>query len=199
MARPREFDTDTVLEAAMTTFWRDGYESASVSDLVTATGVGRASLYNAFGDKHGLFEACLRHYAEGRVPLWMGRLADGERGLDDIRAFLSQLGGVVAASPEAAPSGCLIMNTSVERGAGDPFVRDMAAEYRADLADAFRAALNRALELGEIEGPIEGRAEVLVLGAMGLFTALRAGADAAEINRLIAGLEQLLDSWARGA
>jgi TetR/AcrR family transcriptional repressor of nem operon len=182
----------------MTTFWRDGYESASVSDLVDATGVGRASLYNAFEDKHGLFEACLRHYAEGRVPLWMGQLADGERGLDDIRAFLSQLGGVAAESPEAA-RGCLIMNASVERGASDPFVRDMAAEYRADLANAFRAALDRALELGEIDGPIDGRAEVLVLGAIGLFTALRAGAGAAEIDRLVAGLEQLLDSWARRA
>lgn len=180
----------------MTTFWRDGYESASVSDLVDATGVGRASLYNAFEDKHGLFEACLRHYAEGRVPLWRGQLADGDRGLDDIRAFLGLLRGVVAESPEAAPKGCLIMNTSVERGTTDPFIRDMAADYRADLADAFRAALNRALELGEIEGPIDGQAEVLVLSAMGLFAALSAGADAAEINRLIAGLEHLLDSWA---
>ncbi len=183
----------------MTTFWRDGYESASVSDLVDATGVGRASLYNAFDDKHGLFEACLRHYAEGRVPLWRGQLAEGERGLDDIRAFLSLLRGVVTESSEAAPTGCLIVNTSVERGSTDPFVRDMAADYREELGSAFRAALSRALELGEIDEPIDGRAEVLVLGAMGLFAVLSAGADATEINRLIVGLEHLLDSWAKPA
>ena len=196
MARPREFDTDTVLEAAMTTFWREGYESASVSDLVAATGIGRASLYNAFDDKHGLLEACIERYAENRAPLWRGQLADGERGLDDIREFLNVVRGVFAASPEDAPKGCLIMNTSVERGATDPFVRKVAADYRAEFGDSFRAALNRAVELGEIDGPIDGRAEVLVLSAMGLFMALRASADTAELDRLIGGLEHLVDSWA---
>ena len=183
----------------MTTFWREGYESASVSDLVEATGVGRASLYNAFEDKHGLFEACLRRYADGLVPAWTGQLIDGERGLEDIRAFVNFLHRGVADSPEAAPKGCLIMNSSVERGTTDPFVRDLAADYRADLADAFRAALSRARELGEIDGPIEAQAEILVLSAVGLFTVMSAGADAAEVNRLIAGLEQLLDSWATSA
>lgn len=183
----------------MNTFWRDGYGSASLSDLVEATGVGRASLYNAFADKHGLFEACVEHYTEDRVPARMGQLTDGERGLDDIRAFLNFPREAIAESPEEASKGCLIMKTSVERGGADPFVREVAADYRADLGDAFRAALGRALELGEIEGPIEGHAEVLVLGAMGLFTALSAGAGAPEINRLIVGLEQLLDSWERPA
>ncbi len=197
MARPREFDADTVLEAAMTTFWRKGYESASVSDLVDATGIGRASLYNAFEDKHGLFEACIGRYAEEHAPLWRGQLANGERGLDDIREFLNAVRGVFIASPEDVPKGCLIMNTSVERGATDPFVRKVAADYRADFGDAFRAALGRAVELGEIDGPIDGRAEVLVLTAMGLFTALRAGADPAELDRLIGGLERLVDSWAK--
>jgi TetR/AcrR family transcriptional repressor of nem operon len=197
MARPREFDTDTVLEAAMTTFWRKGYESASVTDLVDATGIGRASLYNAFDDKHGLFEACIGRYAEEHAPLWRSQLADGERGLDDIREFLSVVRGAVANSSEDGPRGCLIMNTSVERGTTDAFVQKVAADYRADLGDAFRAALGRAVELGEIDGPIDGRAEVLLLTAMGLFTALRAGADVAELDRLIGGLERLVDSWAK--
>ena len=180
----------------MTTFWREGYESASVSDLVEATGVGRASLYNAFEDKHGLFEACLRRYAEDRIPARTGLLTDGERGLDDIRAFLRPVSGV---SPEAVPRGCLMMNASVERGVSDPFVRDMAAEYRADLTNAFRAALDRALDLGEIVGPIDGHAEILALSSMGLSAARSAGAGAAEIDSLIASLEQLLDSWAKPA
>lgn len=72
-----------------------------------------------------------------------------------------------------------------------------AAGYRADLTNAFRAALNRALEMDEIRGPIDGQAEILVLSAMGLFTVM--SASAGEINGLIAGLEQLLDSWATSA
>ena len=50
MARPREFDEGTVLEAAGLCFWKQGYEATSVRDLVAPTGITAGSLYNAFGD-----------------------------------------------------------------------------------------------------------------------------------------------------
>lgn len=40
---------------AAAVFRRRGYAAASVDDLVTATGVHRASLYSVFGSKYGLF------------------------------------------------------------------------------------------------------------------------------------------------
>jgi len=51
MARPREFDETTVLEAAMNCFWAQGFEQTSVRDLAEWMGITGASLYNAFGDK----------------------------------------------------------------------------------------------------------------------------------------------------
>ncbi len=57
MARPREFNVDTVLESAMQVFWAKGYESTSLDDLCEATGLGRSSLYAAFGDKRALTTA----------------------------------------------------------------------------------------------------------------------------------------------
>ena len=196
MARPREFDTDQALDAAMETFWREGYASSAISDLVDATGVGRASLYNAFEDKHGLFEACLRRYADGRVPAWLDELTNGEQGLDDIRAFFDRRRDVAEDSPEHARMGCLIVNSSVERGPTDPVVTETAASYRAKLTAAFEAALARAAERGELQGPANGHAEVLLLSATGLFVAMRAGAAAEEIDRLVSGINALLDGWA---
>jgi TetR/AcrR family transcriptional repressor of nem operon len=64
MARPREFDEITAVEAATSCFWRDGYEATSVRDLVARMGITGASLYNAFGDKRSLFRHVLQHYAE---------------------------------------------------------------------------------------------------------------------------------------
>jgi TetR/AcrR family transcriptional repressor of nem operon len=54
MARPLEFDREEAIHKAMQLFLRQGYEGTSIEDLTTALGISRASLYNAFGDKHGL-------------------------------------------------------------------------------------------------------------------------------------------------
>ena len=51
MGRPREFDEDEALATIMDVFWKKGFEGATMSDLVTATGLIKGSLYAAFGDK----------------------------------------------------------------------------------------------------------------------------------------------------
>ena len=76
--RPRVFDADAALDAALAVFWRHGYEGASLTDLTAAMGINRPSLYAAFGNKESLFRRVMDRYAErgrtgGRVP---GR-ADG--------------------------------------------------------------------------------------------------------------------------
>ena len=59
MARPREFDEVTALEAAIDCFWQRGYEATSVRDLADKMGISAPSLYNAYGDKHALFMQAL--------------------------------------------------------------------------------------------------------------------------------------------
>src|SRR5690606_8821359 len=62
MARPRTFEEEQALEAAMRAFWRRGYEATSTQDLCAATGLGRSSVYNAFDSKRELFTRALRRY-----------------------------------------------------------------------------------------------------------------------------------------
>ena len=76
MARPREFAVDTVLERAMNVFWAKGYEAASLDDLCAATGLGRSSLYAAFGDKQELLLRTLDRYEKqgiARITAALGR------------------------------------------------------------------------------------------------------------------------------
>ena len=74
MARPRKFDERDVVAAARDEFWTRGYTATSVDDLTAATGLGKGSLYGAFGDKHGLFLLALDDYITSA--------------LDDVRAQL---------------------------------------------------------------------------------------------------------------
>jgi TetR/AcrR family transcriptional repressor of nem operon len=67
MARPREFDEQAVLDAAVQCFWARGYEAISVRDPIEKTGITGASLYNAFGDKRALYQRVLDHYVEDSV------------------------------------------------------------------------------------------------------------------------------------
>jgi TetR/AcrR family transcriptional repressor of nem operon len=64
MGRPRGFTEHDVVSAARELFWQNGYAGSSLEDLTAVTGLGRASLYAAFGDKHSLFVAALDSYCE---------------------------------------------------------------------------------------------------------------------------------------
>lgn len=60
MGRHRSYDETTVVRQSAGAFLVSGYEGTSIEELVTATGLHRGSLYQAFGSKRGLFVACLR-------------------------------------------------------------------------------------------------------------------------------------------
>ena len=64
MVRPREFDRDAALDRAMQVFWAKGFAATSTEDLVAAMGIGRQSLYNAFGDKRRLYLESLEAYQQ---------------------------------------------------------------------------------------------------------------------------------------
>ncbi|QKK25245.1 TetR/AcrR family transcriptional regulator [Rhizobium hidalgonense] len=124
MGRSREFDEAAVLTGAMHIFRKQGYQAASIRDLEEATGLKGGSIYHAFGDKAGLFDAAFGHYnrtvLEGRIERFAPP-GSGLRGLREL--FLSLLH-----EPDDASLGCLITNMAVEFGGGvNPHPRVEAA------------------------------------------------------------------------
>src|SRR6201995_4973571 len=67
VGRPREFDVEEALSAALKVFWRKGYEGASLTDLTEAMGITRPSLYCAFGNKEALFRKALDLYERDKL------------------------------------------------------------------------------------------------------------------------------------
>src|SRR5271168_4840950 len=91
MARPREFDEATALEAAIECFWHRGYEATSVRDLANKMGISAPSLYNAYGDKRALFAQALEHYLDRSTRMRIKRLEDSLPPKTAIRRFIEEI------------------------------------------------------------------------------------------------------------
>jgi AcrR family transcriptional regulator len=156
MARPREFDEQAVLAAAQTAFRERGYAGTSLQDLMAATGLGKGSLYAAFGDKRGLYLRVLGDYAQRSVA-GVGNALGQPRAMEALRAQL--LGG--ARSSTAGPS-CLLASSTAELAAVDADVKQCVETTFRTLEDAFTAAIARAQD----EGDIDRAADPEALGAL---------------------------------
>lgn len=146
MGRTATFETVEVVRAARSLFWREGYESASMSAIQQATGLNASSIYHAFGSKRGLFEAAIANYLDevvrpGLAPL----LAEhpSPRALADYLGSAARLLGEDGAEGEeqSLPDGCLLVNSACAGIGREEAVRDVIASYRAELVRAFGAGV----------------------------------------------------------
>ncbi|MEO3868233.1 TetR/AcrR family transcriptional regulator [Nonomuraea sp. B12E4] len=148
MARVREFDTEAALEAAMSAFRRRGYEGTSVQDLVDATGIGRGSLYAAFGSKEGLYLAVMDRYREQYAVPLVELLDSGAPARDLIRAVL--VGVVDEIVGDGERLSCLIVSATTERLPHDPDVAKRVRATTSSLEDALTELIRKAQASGQV-------------------------------------------------
>ncbi|OLR95430.1 TetR/AcrR family transcriptional regulator [Actinokineospora bangkokensis] len=144
MPRQKEFDPDAAVAAAMDLFWANGYAATTPQQLVDALGIGRGSLYNAFGSKHELFERALQHYYDTHTTTLIETLEGTGTVRSRLRAALELVAG------QAHDRGCLITNTAVEfTDPGDPVVATIRRVLDRQ-EQAFRATVEEGQRSGEI-------------------------------------------------
>ena len=139
--RPRSFATEDVLEKAMTVFWRHGYEGASLGRLQAATGLTPPSIYNAFGSKEGLYEACLDHYA-GSVGARHVATLSRPASRAGVRAFL--LAATREYTRAGRPPGCMISTASLHLSPELTSVCEATASRRSATLDLLTEYLTEA-------------------------------------------------------
>jgi AcrR family transcriptional regulator len=125
--RPREFDSEKALNAAMKVFWRKGYEGASLTDLTKAMGINRPSLYAAFGDKEELFRKVLAQYAEGPTA-YIGEALQAPTARVVAERLLSGTAEVLG-DPKN-PRGCLGVQSALACGAESDSIRRELISFR---------------------------------------------------------------------
>lgn len=153
MARPRSFDTDAVLLAAERQFRTTGYAGTNLEAICEVTGLGRGSLYAAFGDKHDLFVRTI----EGFCTRNESAVAEMLAGPDDtaagrLRTFLA------AAARSGSYDGsrtCMATKFSVELEHRD----DVVSKRIARSFEAMRASIAECAAAAQRHGDLDPQAD----------------------------------------
>lgn len=176
----------------MGVFWKQGFEGTGLPDLERATGLGRQSLYGAFGDKRSLFGRVVEHYFARVLKPWVVDVLDAP---GSARANLERIfeqWETTALAPDF--HGCLVGNSASELSATDSELRAVLREKLSLLEKAFARALSRARRAGEISATLDvhATARTLVTLSQGLAVVARVERDPAFVRGVITTARKLL-------
>lgn len=189
--RPREFDTDEALAAALRVFWSKGYEGASLTDLTEAMGITRPSLYAAFGNKESLFRKALDLYEQEKLAYTRCALeAPTAKGV----AERMLRGALESQCSDCEPKGCLRVISSVACGAEAEAIREEVIARRASSQKALVERFERARAEGDLppDTDVAGLTNCLIAILQGMAVQAGAGASRADLERLV---ETSLAMW----
>jgi TetR/AcrR family transcriptional repressor of nem operon len=194
MARTKEFDPDAALQAALELFWQRGYEATSMSDLVDHLGIGRASIYATFGNKHELYLKALERYDRAGLPPIMRELSQPGPALPAVRAVVRRY-AAEAADDQLRLHGCLVTNTAAELAPHDPVAARRVERNWDHLETVLHSALVRAQAQGELPADRDPLtlARMLLVLMQGLRVVGKASADPARVRDAAEQALALLD------
>ena len=139
----KSFDEDAVIEKAMNVFWEKGYVATSINDLIEGTGIGRGSLYNAFGGKQALFIKSLARYHSQNHRATLARLEALDDPLQAIRGLFDAV--TLETINDKDKKGCFLINTTLELWAHDDKVQAEIKQGHDEIMAFFR----RCIEVGQ--------------------------------------------------
>lgn len=188
--RPRGFDEQHVLGAAMDLFWRKGYDHASLVELSAVTKLSASSVYNTYGSKLDLFLTVLDRYLDLMDMVMLGPVEQGSAGLADIEAYFDRIADAAA---HGDGRGCLAVNTIVEFRDPPDAVEARIRRYRETLDRAMRVAVTRAAEAGEIPpGNLGARVEALSAAVLAAHILIASGNRTEEAGALLRAVMALV-------
>jgi AcrR family transcriptional regulator len=183
MGRPRGFDEDAALEAAMQVFWEKSYEGATIADLTQAMGINRSSMYAAFGDKESIFRRVMQRYRADRMTYIRQALAQ-----PSLRRVVAGLihGTAEFLSRPDNPRGCLSIQGALACGTDAEQVKLATIDWRKNGEAALKNRLQQAQSEGELPAQIQPADFARYLSSVmaGLSVQAANGATRADLQRV---------------
>ena len=182
--RPRHFDIEAALNAAMRVFWEHGYAGASISTLLKAMGINRGSMYATFGNKEMLFRRVLEHYEQEKASYMLEALEQST-----ARGVAEHLlrGTLELQTDTANPRGSMGIVHSISSAPGDEAVRSYVVQRGEFWRQKLIERIERAQTDGDFGPEFDARSLALSLKAAtdGLLVAAGSGASGAELEGIV--------------
>jgi AcrR family transcriptional regulator len=182
--RPREFDVDEALAAALRVFWTKGYDGASLTDLTDAMGITRPSLYAAFGNKESLFRKALDLYEREKLA-YVGEALEAPTSRQVVERLLR--GALEMQTSECEPKGCMRVIGSVSCSPEAESIRADLMERRQSSQRALCERMHRAKEEGDLPPgtDVDGLCAYLAAILGGMAVQAGSGASKAQLQGLV--------------
>ncbi|WP_163506228.1 TetR/AcrR family transcriptional regulator [Fodinicola acaciae] len=185
--RPRTFDRDAALRAAMEVFWARGYEGTSISDLTAAMGINSPSLYAAFSCKEALFREAVELYGKVEGGTSERAFKRAKTAREAVETMLRD--NVEIYANPATPPGCMVVLAATVSNPENEAVRDFLADARREFVDM----LSQRLKQGVADGDLPAHADIAAIAEFyatvqhGLSIRSRDGSDAATLSKVVDG------------
>ena len=184
MARPREFDEVTALEAAIQCFWYRGYEATSVRALADKMGISGPSLYNAYGDKRALFAQALEHYLDHTARAVIERLENSLPPKQAVRSFIEEI--IELSVNDRERRGCFLINSALEVAPHDRQLGALITDGLAEIEAFFYRSIKAAQAKGAV--PRDRVAKDLARMLLGVLLGIRVLARSKPEGALLEGV-----------
>jgi AcrR family transcriptional regulator len=190
--RPRAFDREKALRAALDVFRERGYEATTLPQLQAAMGgLAPPSFYAAFKSKQDLFLEALQLYAEGFGSRPQRALQAGATAAASIEGLLAEAVEVFSARGE--PKGCMVILGTMN--VSDPEIQARLKIFRRQLPELIEARIRRGIRDGDVPrtADVAGMTAFYTTVVHGL--AIRAR-DEASRDELLATVRGAMSAWA---
>ncbi|MBS7811288.1 TetR/AcrR family transcriptional regulator [Roseococcus pinisoli] len=193
--RPRSFDREEAIDAAMKLFWEQGYEPTSLSQLREGMGgLSSASFYGAFESKEALFREVVARYI---ATYGQSTASLKDDSLPPREAIELALRRSARMQTEAShPPGCLVILGSSNCSPESRHIDALLAEERARNRHGIQRHVERAVAQGELPPGTDtvGLAAMFNIFLLGIAFDVKDGVPFRDIDAAITALMRRWDN-----
>jgi len=193
MGRKKQYDRDELLEKSVSIFRKNGYHATNTDELADEFGINKKSLYAEFGSKLNLFKNTLEYYEKTFLTQMLMPIEEkgaGAEGIKKVFNLIAEYG-----QKDLCGLGCLLCNTSAERGSLDLCIGPVIDNYYKRIHRGFQNTLKNFARSFDNENHIDVQsiAQFLTTALIGLATSVRAKAPPQQLRGTCKFIETYLD------